>query len=524
MLDGFIYVCSNFDHCFNHGLLFLTTINPLAKIVLFTPYMDTSTVQQIFEHAWTSYKMHNIMIVDVMNECSFLYNPFINKVTRIDLDEEFDFRKFYVGRMSNLHGYPLRINVFDCLMLCRVVNKSKYELACGEILYAIKRMMNATLEYIEPSDKEEFGYIHANGTYMGALGEIEYNRVDIAVDLRIIAEFQDAFNLYFLTPAFPVKFCFVVPNNFYPLTFEVFPHKFVDSVTLGLVVFSMFMLILVTYVINKITRAPTRSSIIKIALSYFSLYNNVSIVSTPKKLYSRLLCGTMLIFTIIMSNSYQGSIIKQLNTIGSAANIDTIQQLLTSGLVIRVPSGPDKYIRDFETFDQETLQRKLFDKKIITDTSSAIQIKYAAYNRQAAILCPNHYIEFYKTIYLSNSTGESLINYVPQCVYAYYMSVMVPKTSPFIRHFNLIIQLIKEAGLIQYQYSNGMAESKLAYTRQVKEGIFFEKTDRLLSMKELFTLFKYYTIWLGITIIVLIIEILVSKIQYLSKRLTCFGE
>lgn len=202
---------------------------------------------------------------------------------------------------------------------------------------------------------------------------------------------------------------------------------------------------------------------------------------------------------------------------GNAANIDTIQQLLTSGLIIRVPSGPDKYMRDFETFPPDSLQRKLFDKKIITDTSSAIQIKYAAYDRKAAILCPNHYIEFYKTIYLSNSTGETLINYVPQCVYAYYMSVMVPKSSPFIRHFNTIIQLIMEAGLIQFQYGNGKAESKLAYTRQVKEGIFFQKTDRLLSMKELFTLFKYYTIWLGVTFIVLIIEIVVGKIQYLSK-------
>lgn len=496
--------------------MYLSSINPLANIILFIHDMETFGARKILTSAWTSYKMLNLMIVDVMEGCCFLFNPFTDKVIRVALEEEFDFRKFSMERISDLNGYPLKINVFDCLMLCRVLKKKKYELACGEILDSFKRTMNATLEYVEPHDNEEFGYIHPNGTYMGALGEIEYNRVDIAVDLRIMAEFKDAVNLYFLKPAYSVKFCFVVPNNFYPLTFEVFPHKFVDTITLAWVVISMFVLILVTYIINRITNVPT--GFVKIALSYFSLYNNVSITATPTKTYSRLLCGTMLIFTIIMSNSYQGSIIKQLNRMGNAANINTIHQLLTSGLVIRVPSGPDKYIRDFQSFPMGSLQRKLFDKKIITDTSSAIQIKYAAYNREAAILCPNHYIEFYKTIYLSNGTGESLINYVPQCVYAYYMSVMVPKSSPFIRQFNNIIQLIVEAGLIEFQYSNGMAESKLAYTRQVKEGVFFQRTDRLLSMKELFTLFKYYTIWLGVTIIVLILEILVSKCRRLCKR------
>lgn len=522
MLTGFIYVCHDFDHCFNEGLRFLRTINPLAKIALIIEKTDQDSIEEILRRAWIEFKMLNIMIINVSGEIGVIYNPFINRIKLFNLHEEIDFEEFAKERMSNLYGYPLRINVFDVMMLCRVIEKKKYELACSEILYTIKRLMNMTLEYVEPNDGEEFGYIHSNGTYMGSLGEVEYERVDISVVLRSIAEYKEALNLYFLTPVIIVKFCFVVPNNFYPLTFEVFPHKFVDNITLVLVIFSMFMLILVTYVIDTLTKS--RTSIIKIALSYFSLYNNVSIVSTPTKLYSRLLCGTMLIFTIIMSNSYQGSIIRQLNTMGSAANIETIEQLLASDLIIRVPSGPDKYIRDFQSFPKESRQKRLIDKQIVTETSSAIQIKYAAYDRKAAIMCPNFFIEIYETIFLSNVTGESLINYVPECVFEYYMSVMVPKSSPFINHFNRIIQLVIEAGLIEYQYDRGKAESKLAYTRQVKEGIFFEKTERLLSMKELQTLFTYYCIWLGIAFIVLIIEIIVSKVKFLSEKFVFFCE
>uniref|UniRef100_A0A336M3E0 CSON011388 protein n=1 Tax=Culicoides sonorensis TaxID=179676 RepID=A0A336M3E0_CULSO len=373
MLHGYICVCTDYNHCFNHELLYLSTINPLANIVLITDGIHLVSVKKFFANAWKRYKMLNILIVNTKNYASFIYNPFNSTVIRITTETKFDFHQFHVERTSNLYGYPLKINVFDCLMLCRVLKDFKYELACSEILYAIKRLMNITLEYVEPSDKEEFGYIHPNGTYMGALGEIEYNRVDIAVDLRIIAEFQDASNLYFLKPAFPVKFCFVVPNNFYPLTFEVFPHKFVDNTVLFLVIFSMFTLIVVTYTINTIQNPASKTNITNIALSYFSIYNNVSTVSTPTNFYGRLLYATMLLFTIIMANSYQGSIITQLNRRGSAANIDTIQQLLTSGLAIRVPSGPDKYIRDFESFPRESTQRQLFDKKIITDTSSKIQ-------------------------------------------------------------------------------------------------------------------------------------------------------
>lgn len=531
-IEGYILNCKDMDMdgCFVNVLIPFRQINPTTKIiVMLRKSISLNETQYLFEKAWNELKILNLMLINIEAEKTFVYNPFKQETNVINITNvTFNFAKFVKNRLENVYGYPLRVNVFDCILLCRVIYNKKYELTCSEMLNALKRMVNFTLEYIEPNDATTFGFVSPNKTFMGSLGEIEYDRVDLAADLRIIANFDDATNIYFLKPLGEVSYCFVVPNNFYPLQFQVFPHRFVDLYTFILFVISLSFLILTNFTMDKLAERESaiildhKQSLVKVVLCFFSLYCNVSITKTPTRLYARILIGCFLVFNIIIANSYQGSIITQLNRMSSAGNIMTIEKLLESGLIIRVPSGPDKYIRDFQTFPLNSTQRQLFDKKIITDTMSEPQIKYAAYKREAAIMCPNHYIHDYKTKFLSNTTGESLINYVPQCVYSYYMSVMVSKSSPFIKRFNQIIQIIIEAGLIRYQYSKGMSELQLQYIKLAKDDLVFEVQVRLLGMKEMSTLFAFYVIWLCFTFVVFVLEIVISKNKGLFNRVSIF--
>lgn len=385
----------------------LKDINPLVKIIIFVREISITNAKSVLESCWNQYKLLNLMIISMSPVIFHLMNPYNSTFMLLPLnDDSVNAAKLINGfieyRRTNLQLFPLKINAFDTTKFCKITNATsggggvgvgkgdaaKFQGICGETIAAIKKAINCSIQLIPPLDDQEYGFVGNNGTYLGSLGEIEYGRVDVAANVRLVADFSESKNLLFIHPLYDLKYCFLVPYGYYEVNFEVLPHKFIDHYAFIIFIISIASLIIVEYVIQRIPSANKNKNnhsdtLVEVTLRFFSLYCNVSTRLTPTLLQSRMLYGTMLMAVIILTNCFQGSIIERLNQDENSKNIETIQQLIDSDLVIRIPSGPDKYIRDFADFPKDSIQKRLFDRKIVTETMSAPQIKYVAITREA---------------------------------------------------------------------------------------------------------------------------------------------
>lgn len=126
-------------------------------------------------------------------------------------------------------------------------------------------------------------------------------------------------------------------------------------------------------------------------------------------------------------------------------------------------------------------------------------------------MVPNHFIFPYQMRYINNKTLISLISPVPECVYAYHMSIMVQKSSPFIEKFNFILQRAVEIGIISHQYAMSKWDISMEYVRQAKRGHIVDHEIHLIGLKEMETLFIYYSAAMAVSIGVFFIELYVGR-------------
>lgn len=225
----------------------MALINPTAKYMFISCDFDQNLVEAVFIEAWKSYKMLKLILIDTYKELYYIYNPFVNTITALQISSPMDFSTYHKDRLRNLHRYPLRVNIFDAFMYCKVTDNLTLGLICAEIMHSIGKYMNATMVYVEPVAGRDFGAM-GKGKLSGGIKEIEEQRVDISVTLRAIAVFYNATQMLMLRPVTNLKSCFVIPNEFYPPIIKIFPNEFFDKLTCVLIAVSFMTVFLLTYV------------------------------------------------------------------------------------------------------------------------------------------------------------------------------------------------------------------------------------------------------------------------------------
>lgn len=483
--------------------------NPSARIVLFmneTP----SVIETIFNLAWNQYRLLNIMIASLDGKV-YMNNPYTSTLIFVSSKDIIDATA--LSLTTNLQHSPLRINKFYGIQLCDPKYDEKnggYIAVCGEIFDVLKRSLNFTEEFVQP-EIADFGYVLSNGSFIGALGEIEYDRADISVVMRLILNFNTSRNIYFLQPLFDIHYQFVIPIDFYPVEFEVLPHKFMDTSVMILTSLIMTAFILLHYLSDQVSNA-VKANFSKTILIYIGSYLNAAMNFKPFNLSTRVLYSLVLLMTLIVSNTYQGSLITQLNKNEENANIKTLSQFIDSGLQVRVPSGVDQYILNFHEFPKNSVQSRLIRKMEVTEVSSEVQIHYAAVERTAGIMCMNHFFPYYESKFLSNKSGKATITAIPDYPYSYFMSLIIQKRSPYIERMNYINLKASEAALLLHQYNLGLVRMKLSAIRRVRDGLIpdIDRT-KLIGMSEMMSFFICFLVALGISFTTFLGELFVLK-------------
>lgn len=77
-------------------------------------------------------------------------------------------------------------------------------------------------------------------------------------------------------------------------------------------------------------------------------------------------------------------------------------------------------------------------------------------NDHYAFLWSDLYIDNYLYQYYDPDTGEDLFEHIPEIVYEFYISLMAPKSSPFIERFNEVLLQFVETGIGNYHINRAL--------------------------------------------------------------------
>ncbi|XP_062538964.1 uncharacterized protein LOC134207259 [Armigeres subalbatus] len=320
----------------------------------------------------------------------------------------------------------------------------------------------------------------ANGTFTGALGEIEYGRSDLA-NSRIISHLRGATNIRFLHPITITSFKFIVPKNYYKhpkreVRIIALPVEFVVAYVCSLLWIPLGF-ILFEYWGAKVfpNEHNSRTSWMTAVFVTYSAMTNISIAIRNIS-SQRIYWMSFIWFQLITYSVFQGNMINEVNRAANNRDIQTVQELLESTLDLRLHSSMATYF----SFDERTIIKYNLTKRIQwVDDQPDKELSDLVAERSFAALYFVDLIEDIVPQFYDKRTGEDLLYVIPETVYEFYCAMTVPVGSPYVEPFNYISMQFVESGLIAYALVQLSVEARLAYVRRYRNRNFAPPALRL---------------------------------------------
>lgn len=504
--------------------------NPQAKVILETNKLIHTDLMLVFTVAWTEYKILNLLVMNFWENNKIencMYNPFGTEeqalfCTNLTDDEAIEvyFAKvdhYTLHRITKLNGYPLSIAIhesdgstsaFDCIL-------DDFEMTDVDmnILKVMQNMMNFSANFIFSNLELSVGYVGANGSLAGTLGWIESNQIDLAANSRIIHCYETG-NLLYLDYITTEKLKFLVPIDYFKhrdkevIFINPFSLSYLTINTLLSFLIPLLMLSMDKFAVPRGTREDHSTFGESIMRMIGILYNES--VRLPRNPQKRWILFGMLVYNVVSYPVWQAITIRYLNSDNHHLNnINSLQELLDSKLQLKVSKYHHHVVIHEGTRFQNRLYRSLANR-LSTDGTSSIRtaIENIITQRDSAFLTSGVYAPLvlagsYK--WAPNTTHTSGVYVIPEPIYEFYKSMVVPKTSPFIQTFNAIISRCVESGVVERQNRQVQGIVELLTIRRLKE--LGKGKERLFDMEVLWFLFVFYLIMMLLSTVVFVLEI-----------------
>lgn len=136
-------------------------------------------------------------------------------------------------------------------------------------------------------------------------------------------------------------------------------------------------------------------------------------------------------------------------------------------------------------------------------------------NEKFAYLWSDLYVGNYLNQFYNPTTGENLLENIPEIAFEFYISLMAPKNSPFIEKFNEILLQYVETGIINYHARRADADNDMIWIQRTLKGEIPKTEAKAIKLSELMPLYEVYIFLVIISCSVFVLEILFSPKKFL---------
>lgn len=382
---------------------------------------------------------------------------------------------------------------------------SHFKYKDGELISIFAKLMNFKPEFILPKDNLTFGYQLANGSFVGNLAETEGNRVDILGNTRMIENYNTS-NSIFLNPTKEQVFIFYIPKPEVKLMISITLFSLLDLETkiFVLILLSVFPVVyFLTHNYESNLEGVKKVTVVESLMFTFAWQCNEALKLPPPLFGTRIIFLAIMIYSTIFSSIFQSSIIKSLNSGVSTGDINTIQELIDANFSL-VAS---------DEFKPKLMKMKRYEGLVILNSTSSIGNNKKVAFLQSRPIAVNYLNEL-------KSSGQDKFKIIPQKVMEYYISFMVPKSSPFQDRFNQIIRRSVESGIVSYQQNLAVMDLEISsLIKQTKNGFVLEKTIRIITVEDLMDTLIHYLEFSALALGAFLIEVLYHKFGARIKRI-----
>ncbi|ETN63690.1 hypothetical protein AND_004586 [Anopheles darlingi] len=535
---------------------YLSRYNPRAKILLITHEMADTELVQLFHDAWYRYRLLQLIVLnhrdnDTIDSCVF--NPFIKAAfargsidfeqptVRSDLDctllthelevlpYGWQLKEFVKNRVRNLNGYPVSIamhisngssSAYDCILGAVSITDIDQE-----VLSTLQTKMNFSMVLHNNELELSIGYIHKNGTPVGALGLIEHNLIDLAANSRIMYKY-DTRNLLYLNYISTEKLVFLTPRNYYSNRDKmlVFINPFSVAYMLINIVLSFgvpMIICLLDYLYYRLAlpRNTQKNTYGAKVMSLLGIILNLS-VRLPRAPHKRWIIVGILLYNIVSYPIWQAVTIRYLHPSNQLVNnINSLEQLLATELKLKVSHYHELIVRSEGSQLHNPLYAQLSDRLTTENTSSLRDaIENIIIDQDSALLISDAYVPLVLAGNYHWVPGKpDAIWPIAKPIYEFYKSMAVPKTSPFIDTFNSIVVSCLEAGMndrFMHQLESVVQLMKMKRTKEHP----IERDYIVFTMAHLSPLFVFYFSMLALSGCIFLLELIVHRIQKARAR------
>lgn len=371
----------------------------------------------------------------------------------------------------------------------------------------IESTLNATIKHHIPNNRDSFGKMLNNGTAIGSIGELYYKTIDICFNQIFLKDYNVS-NLQFTNYIFSDSLCIVIPSAGKEPKWKVIFNCFTLSIWLLMIITYIFSSITLV-LLRKVKSLKTNSKLLKSQHAFQSkmglafsdiwqiFFNAPTEKMTSNTGLERFFIGVLLVYVLVVNQtSFQSVLVTVLTKPKSLPQIDTLDDLAKSGILIKTTSSSL-----MDVFDSSRPTMKILKKNLkLIETRDAGNIKGRLSRKMKN--------DFMKTLSLK-ANGSYSGHMVKECPQQYILSYLMRKDSPYYEDFTLLISRIVNSGLASKWYKDTLVNATLNV--QAMNMGDEERQPRSLMIKDLQSSFYILMIGLMTGTVIFLLELGVFK-------------
>ncbi|XP_033606062.1 uncharacterized protein LOC111875685 [Cryptotermes secundus] len=412
--------------------------------------------------------------------------------------------------VDDLHGYPIGVTIFTAYpyavpIRSKQMDSKSYGGVDGNSMNVAAQFMNFKPIIHRPKDKVKFGYKTEEGTYVGSIGDIVYGKSDIAFNSHYIRNYDNAEIQFVVPPVIYDAIVILVPKSqLIPRWMDLFECFSLTELffLLGFYIISVcFSIFIKRYLGATINIYET----VRIAVGILKMFLTIPIAGT-KQLTSfseRIFVSSCLLVGVLIVTAIQVTLVTEISSPNYYPDINTLEQLEESGLPI---STSYQNLVDIFNYSDSPIMTSLAKKVRLESNNYGIKERIAHKMDYAAVTTLSNAQHFLKRY--TGPSDNPLLHAVRETPRGYFLSYVVPKHSPYVRHLNYVISVLIESGLVKKWNADQFWEHRLAvghnHTRAEKSKLY------AYSMNDLQTAFFVLASGLSCGVVAFIVEMMVA--------------